>query len=258
MSAHFILYVKGSKMKRSLLALLALIAVNPTFAAEGTQFDWSYAEHTAPEHWADIKSEYQSCEGLNQSPINIKDTIQAELPALKLNYDSKTETIINNNRTIQINFNEGSTLELDHKIFHLKQFHLHSPSENTIQGKSYAMEMHLVHATEDGELAVIAIMFEQGQENKKLKQLWKELPKKAGQVVQLKYQDLAAAFLPEHLDYYRFSGSLTTPPCSEGVRWIVLKDIQQASKKQIKAFSSLLEYPNNRPVQPTNARLVLE
>jgi len=103
MSAHFILYVKGSKMKRSLLALLALIAVNPTFAAEGTQFDWSYAEHTAPEHWADIKSEYQSCEGLNQSPINIKHTIQAELPALKLNYDSKAETIINNHRTIQIN-----------------------------------------------------------------------------------------------------------------------------------------------------------
>jgi len=101
-------------------------------------------------------------------------------------------------------------------------------------------------------------MFEEGQENKKLKKLWKELPKKAGNTIQLQHQDLAAAFLPENLDYYRFNGSLTTPPCSEGVRWIVLKDIQQASKQQIRAFSSLMEHPNNRPVQPTNARLVLE
>ena len=81
---------------------------------------------------------------------------------------------------MQINFAQGSTLDLEQKVFHLKQFHLHSPSENTIKGKSFAMEMHLVHATEQGELAVIAVMFEEGQENKKLKQLWKELPKKAG------------------------------------------------------------------------------
>ncbi|TCB78594.1 carbonic anhydrase family protein [Acinetobacter sp. ANC 3781] len=245
-------------MKRSMLAVMALVGFNYSFAAEGTLFDWGYAKQTAPAQWGKIKPEYQACEGVNQAPINIDQTISAKLPALKLNYSSKADTIINNHRTVQINFAEGNTLELDHKLFHLKQFHLHSPSENTIKGKSFAMEMHLVHATEQGELAVIAVMFDEGQENKKLKQLWKELPKKAGNAVQLKHQDLAAAFLPEKLDYYRFNGSLTTPPCSEGVRWIVLKDIQQASKQQIKAFSSLLEHPNNRPVQPTNARLVLE
>ena len=245
-------------MKRSILALTVLMAFNSSFAAEGTHFDWGYAEQTAPAKWAKIKPEYKACEGLNQAPINIDQTIPAKLPALKLNYSSTADTIINNNRTVQINFNQGNTLELEQQVFHLKQFHLHSPSENTIKGKSFAMEMHLVHATEQGELAVVAVMFEEGEENKKLKRLWKELPKKAGNTVQLKHQDLAAAFLPENLDYYRFNGSLTTPPCSEGVRWIVLKDIQQASKQQIKAFSSLLEHPNNRPVQPANARLVLE
>lgn len=244
-------------MKRSLLTLLALVGFN-SFAAEGTQFDWGYAAHAAPEKWSQIRPEYQTCEGLNQAPINIDQTISAQLPALKLNYSSKADTIINNQRTVQINFAEGSTLELEQKVFDLQQFHLHSPSEHTIKAKSFAMEMHFVHVTEQGELAVVAVMFEEGQENKKLKQLWKELPKKSGNTVQLKHQDLAAAFLPEKLDYYRFNGSLTTPPCSEGVRWIVLKDIQQASKQQIQAFSSLMEHPNNRPVQPTNARLVLE
>ncbi len=244
-------------MKRSMVACLALFGIHSTFAAEGTVFDWGYEAQSAAQ-WSKIKPEYRACEGLNQSPINIDQTIAAELPALKFNYSSKAETIINNNRTVQVNFHEGSSLALDQQSFQLKQFHLHSPSENTIHGKSYAMEMHLVHANAQGELAVVAVMFDQGQENKKLKKLWQELPKKAGSAVQLKHQDIAAAFLPEHLDYYRFNGSLTTPPCSEGVRWIVLEDIQQASKQQIHAFSSLMEYPNNRPVQATNARLVLE
>ncbi len=118
--------------------------------------------------------------------------------------------------------------------------------------------MHLVHATPAGELAVLAIMFQEGQENPKLKQLWQELPQQPGEAIILNHQDVAAAFLPEQRDYYRFNGSLTTPPCTEGVRWIIFKQIQQASRQQIQAFSQLMEHPNNRPVQPTNARLVLE
>ena len=120
------------------------------------------------------------------------------------------------------------------------------------------MEMHLVHALATGELAVVAVMFDEGKENPKLAKLWKELPQKAGDAIPLKQQDLASAFLPDNLEYYRFNGSLTTPPCTEGVRWIVLKDIQQASRQQIEAFSKLMEHPNNRPVQPQNARVVLE
>ena len=112
--------------------------------------------------------------------------------------------------------------------------------------------------TKEGELAVVAIMFEQGAENDKLTALWKELPKQTGNTITLKRKYIATSFLPEKLDYYRFNGSLTTPPCTEGVRWIVLKDIQQVSAEQIKAFTNLMKHPNNRPVQAKNARLVLE
>lgn len=245
-------------MKRSIFAATALLSMNMAFAAEGSHFDWSYAAQTAPDKWSQLKPEYQACAGMNQAPINIAQTTPAQLPPLKLNYAAKVKTIVNNQRTVQVNFEQGSHLELDQKVFELKQFHLHSPSENTIQGQSFAMEMHLVHATPAGELAVLAIMFQEGQENPKLKQLWQELPQQAGEAITLNHQDVAAAFLPEQRDYYRFNGSLTTPPCTEGVRWIVFKQIQQASRQQIQAFSQLMEHPNNRPVQPTNARLVLE
>lgn len=243
-------------MKFKTLAVMTLFATQTIFA--GANLDWGYSDQQAPAHWASLNTKYAACSGVNQSPINIDQTVDAELPPLKFNYVTTAKSIINNARTVQINFNEGNFLSLDNKQFELKQFHLHSPSENTIHGKSYPMEMHLVHATKEGELTVVAVMFEEGKENKKLAQLWKELPKKAGDVTALKHQDIATAFLPENLTYYRFNGSLTTPPCSEGVRWIVLKDVQQASAKQIKAFTQLMEHPNNRPVQAQNARLVLE
>ena len=135
---------------------------------------------------------------------------------------------------------------------------MHSPSENTIQGKRYPMELHLVHASDKGELAVVALMFEAGQQNAKLQHIWDVLPKKTGETRLLKSKNTAASFLPEHLDYYRFNGSLTTPPCSEGVRWLVIKEIQQASQAQIKAFADLMAEPNNRPIQPIGARVILE
>lgn len=238
------------------IALLTLATVHT--AQAGSTHDWGYGSHKAPEHWASLNTNYQSCAGANQSPINIHQTVQAKLPPLKFNYHTSAQDIIHNGHTIQINFKPGNDLNLDNQQFELKQFHLHSPSENQIQGKSYPMEMHLVHASTTGELAVVAVMFDEGKENQKLAKLWKELPKKVGAAIPLKQQDLASAFLPDNLEYYRFNGSLTTPPCTEGVRWIVLKDIQQASKQQIEAFSKLMEHPNNRPVQPQNARVVLE
>lgn len=243
-------------MKKVVLLASATFLSSVTMAA-----DWGYQKETAPEHWAGLKQEYQSCAGQNQSPINIDQTTKAVLTPLKFDYKAASESIVNNGHTVQVNFKAGNSLELDGEKFELKQFHLHTPSENTIQGKSYPMELHLVHANPKGELAVVAVMYDAGHENKKLNGLWGELPKQAGEAVQLKHTDLAEDFLPNQLSYYRFSGSLTTPPCSEGVRWIVLKDIQQASTTQIKLFSELMGHHggiNNRPVQPQNARLVLE
>lgn len=239
-----------------------ILLASATFLSSATlAADWGYQQETAPEHWADLKKEYQSCSGQNQSPINIDQTTKAVLAPLKFDYKATSESIINNGHTVQVNFKAGNSLELDDQKFELKQFHLHSPSENTIKGKQYPMELHLVHANTKGELAVVAIMYDAGNENKTLNALWNELPKEAGATVTLKHTDLAETFLPKALDYYRFNGSLTTPPCSEGVRWVVLKEIQQASTEQIKAFSALMEHHggvNNRPVQPQNARLVLE
>lgn len=217
--------------------------------------DWDYK---TPAQWSQLSENYQACSGLNQSPINIQNTVEAELKPLKFNYNSTAKSVQHHGHTIQVDFHQGASLALDGQHFALKQFHLHSPSENTIHGKSYPMELHLVHASDQGELAVVALMFEAGLENDKLQQIWKSLPKKLGETRQLSSQSKASSFLPTQLDYYRFNGSLTTPPCSEGVRWLVIKDIQQASPAQIKAFADLLAEPNNRPIQPIGARMILE
>ena len=243
-------------MKIRNLVLFGLFTSQISFA--GVDSDWGYSDAKAPSNWINLNAKYQACSGLNQSPINISQTTKAQLSPLKFNYATTSKSIVNNGHTVQVDFNEGNVLELDGKKFSLKQFHLHSPSENTILGKSYPLEMHLVHASEQGELAVVAVMFEQGNENNKLSNIWKTLPKTPGTTYFLQQQEAATSFIPEKLDYYRFNGSLTTPPCTEGVRWVVLKDIQQASAQQIKAFTTLLEHPNNRPVQPINARVILE
>lgn len=217
--------------------------------------DWDYKN---PAQWSQLSQNYQACSGLNQSPINIENTIKAELKPLKFHYDSTAKSVQNNGHTIQVEFHHGASLALDGQNFALKQFHLHSPSENTIHGKSYPMELHLVHVSDQGELAVVALMFEAGQENTKLQQIWNALPKKIAEIRSLDSRNKASSFLPNQLDYYRFNGSLTTPPCSEGVRWLVIKEVQQASKAQIKAFADLMAEPNNRPIQPIGARIILE
>ena len=217
--------------------------------------NWGYMQ---PEQWSNLSQKYTACDGANQSPINIERTVKAQLEPLKFSYNTMIQAIENKGHTIQVDFAEGGELELDGERFELKQFHLHSPSENLIQGKSYPLEIHFVHANADGELAVVGMMFEQGQDSQMLKQMWKRLPKKQCEKVVLKTTQPFNQLLPKNLDYYRFSGSLTTPPCSEGVRWLILKEIQQASAKQIGEFSKLMGHPNNRPVQPLNGRVIVE
>jgi len=173
-------------------------------------------------------------------------------------YQAGGNEMLNNGHTIQVNYGAGSGITVDGVEFALKQFHFHAPSENHIDGISYPMEAHLVHADKDGHLAVIAVMFEEGAENAALAGIWPDMPANAGDS-----QALASAFdvsklLPENRDYYRFNGSLTTPPCTEGVRWLVMKTPVSASKDQVEAFTHMLHHPNNRPVQPVNARVILK
>ncbi|MEE8320880.1 MAG: carbonic anhydrase family protein [Gammaproteobacteria bacterium] len=134
-----------------------------------------------------------------------------------------------------------------------------TPSENRINGQSLPMEAHLVHADKAGNLAVVAVMFKEGAENKEIEQLWQKMPKKTGQKITLSGEAKnVMQLLPEGKDYYRFTGSLTTPPCSEGVRWLVLRDQVTISKEQVDDFLHVMHHPNNRPVQPLNARVILK
>lgn len=237
---------------KKIFTLLTVMGLSTAVFADA---DWNYDQ---PEQWSTLNQKYSACNGLNQSPINIERTVKAELEPLKFSYNTMIHTIENKGHTVQVDFAQGGELQLDGETFVLKQFHLHSPSENLIKGKSYPLEIHFVHANTQGELAVVAMMFEQGTENPMLKRMWNRLPKKQGEKVVLKKPQPVNEMLPKNLDYYRFSGSLTTPPCSEGVRWLILKEIQQASATQISEFSKLMGHPNNRPVQSLNGRVVLE
>jgi carbonic anhydrase len=219
---------------------------------------WGYSGATGPENWAKLSPKFADCAGRNQSPIDLRNFVDANLPQIKFNYQPGQE-VINNGHTIKVGYSaSGGSMEVDGMTFRLLQYHFHAPSENHIMGKSFAMEAHLVHANDKGELAVVAIMFEEGKENMELAKVWKVMPKEVGGKKLLPTATRAYRLLPSDRDYYRFSGSLTTPPCTEGVRWIVIKQPATASAKQIKDFEAVMGHPNNRPIQPLNARAVLE
>ncbi|MEZ6992657.1 MULTISPECIES: carbonic anhydrase [unclassified Aeromonas] len=241
-------------MKESLLAATLLLCP----AAFAATVHWEYSGEAGPAKWASLTPEYGQCAGSNQSPVNLSGLVKAELAPLQFHYLAGGRSVTNNGHTVQVDYAPGSTLELDGMHFTLKQFHFHAPSENLIEGKSYPLEGHLVHANDQGELAVVAVMFEPGSANSALGRAWTSLPAKAGEQHQLKEAVSAEQLLPAKRDYYRFSGSLTTPPCSEGVRWLVMKQPVQISQAQIDAFKAVMHHPNNRPVQPLHGRLVLQ
>jgi len=220
---------------------------------------WAYEGKEGPENWAKLKPEFATCDvGRNQSPINIDEAIDAPLKPLKGIQKVTAKEILNNGHTVQANFKFGNMLLLDDVPYQMKQVHFHAPSENTIKGKSYPLEAHFVHADKAGNLTVIGVMFKEGKANTGLEKLWAQMPKEAGAPIPLKAKVSASEMIPDNRDYYRFSGSLTTPPCSEGVRWLLLKTPMTASKEQIAAFEEVMHHHNNRPVQPLNGRLVVE
>lgn len=240
--------------------MLLLLGSSVLCAAETGKAQWSYHGNTSPEHWGDLTPSYATCKGYNQTPINIDQTAKTKLASLHINYPSSAQTIVNNGHTIQVNYAEGGSIKVDGEDYALKQMHFHAPSENHIKGKSYPMELHLVHANKQGGLAVIGVMFNEGKENPALATIWQQMPKAAGNPVNVAadHAILASAFLPKKQSYYRFSGSLTTPPCSEGVRWLVMKTPLEASAAQIKAFEQTMGTHTNRPLQQLNGRVVLE
>lgn len=196
--------------------------------------------------------------GRNQSPIDLAGFVEADLKPLKLSYKPGAADIVNNGHTVQIGYAPGSTVTVDGHTFELKQFHFHAPSENHISGKSFPLEGHLVHEDKDGNLAVVAVMYREGTANALLTKLWSAIPAKEGEKAALPAGLDVGQLLPANRDYFRFNGSLTTPPCSEGVWWLVMKAQATVSKAQVEQFSKALGFANNRPIQPVNARPVLQ
>ena len=245
----------------SLAAMVALVAASLPLAArgEGEHAHWNYEKgHEGPTHWAELSPEYAACgpgKHHHQSPIDIRGARKAKLPPIQIAYQPGAFTVVNNGHTIQVNVPPGSTLTVGDRRYELQQFHFHAPSEEAISGKHGALVAHLVHKDAEGKLAVIGVLFDVGGANAVLAPVFAAMPHKAGTEAQLGQALDPAALLPKQLGYYEYEGSLTTPPCSEGVRWFVLQKRDTLSKEQLQAFRKL--YPHNaRPVQPLNGRTV--
>jgi carbonic anhydrase len=225
-------------------------------ASEHAHPHWSYSGETAPSHWSELESDFAACSrGHAQSPIDIRHEAvhYAKLPKLVFDYHAVPLKIIDNGHTIQIDYAPGSFLTVGDKRYQLVQFHFHHPSEELLDGKSFEMVAHLVHKDAEGTLAVLAVLLDRGNANPLVQALWAHIPKQKQHEDTFADNINVADLLPKDHSYYSFSGSLTTPPCTEGVSWFVLRHPNSVSPTQVKAFAR--RYPMNaRPVQPVNGR----
>ena len=243
-----------------MLLLAAGLASYAAWCAAAGGANWSYTGPTGPAKWGSLSKDFALCKsGQTQSPIDIPDADarKGDMPPLLFNYKPSTLRIIDNGHTIQVNYAPDSWVTVEGKRYDLIEIHFHKPGEEKISGKSYDMSAQLVHRDKDGKLAIVAVLLEQGKENDLIKTLWSHLPQareKENVVDAVKIN--ALGLLPKNKDYYTFAGSLTTPPCTENVKWFVLKTPTQIASEQIARFART--YPMNaRPVQPLNGRDIL-
>jgi len=243
------------------VVLLFGIAAIPSIitSQDAHSHHWAYEGKEGPPEWGKIDTTFATCSmGHAQSPIDIKGATVADLPALKFDYKAVPLNIIDNGHTVQINYPAGSKLTVGDKTYALQQIHFHHPSEEQINGHPSDMVAHFVHSDSDGHLAVVAVLLKQGAENSQLATLWRNIPSEKEKAVAVPgVQANVTNLLPADHGYYTFAGSLTTPPCSEGVTWFVLKHPTSISANEIAVFAKL--YPENaRPIQPLNNRKLLE
>jgi len=240
----------------------------PSVAPAAADPVWHYDGEEGPDHWGELSPAFASCrDGRMQSPIDITLPTQGGVPpALRLQFPPASLRIahhehvadgINNGHTIQINYDDGDTLALGETAYELVQYHFHNPSEHTFSGRRFPMEMHMVHRSASGDLAVVAVLIEEGRHNPAFDPVWGNLPRARG--VETHYEHVTVdvdALLPLVRTSYRYDGSLTTPPCSEGVKWVVLTTPIELGTDQVRAFTGLI-HDNSRPLQPLNGRTVI-
>jgi carbonic anhydrase len=227
---------------------------------------WDYGAEHGPASWGDLCPEFAACKsGKAQSPIDLIGVPELGAPALITSYvpaalrivhHEHVADVVNNGHSVQVDYPESAELRVGGKSYKLLQFHFHSPSEHTVNGRSYPMEMHLVHKAENGELAVLGVLLEEGPENELFAPLFDHLPTERG--VRYHYDHVKVdvdALLPANRTCYRYQGSLTTPPCSESVAWFVLANTVSLSPRQIQEFRAVM-FRNNRPPQALNERRI--
>lgn len=226
------------------------------------QLSWAYAGDKGVERWAELDATFEACgKGKEQSPINLDEGLvkKASTPQITLEYKPSAFTMKNSGHTIQADpVHPDNLISLDGREYTLVQFHFHLPSEHEINGETFDMELHLVHQNEEEKLAVLGVLIKAGRENLALEELWAKLPREeTKEPIQLKQTVELTSLLPQDSKAFHYYGSLTTPPCTEGVKWAVLAEPIELSQEQIDVFSSIFS-DNHRPRQEWNHREVFE
>ena len=242
-----------------MFSLITMAAAVEPADEHGSCPAWSYSGANGPEHWGDLCAEFAACKsGKEQAPLDIINPQVESLPAIHFAYHPVPLDLINNGHSIQQNFasGNGNTITVDGKKYEMRQFHFHHPSEEAIDGKHYDMVAHFVHQRHDGQYAVIGVLIKEGKPNSLITTLWENLPaekEKANKSAAVEVN--AIHLIPAKHTYYRYKGSLTTPPCTEGITFFILDTPMELSKEQIAKFAEY--YPDNaRPDQPLNGRTI--
>ena len=238
-------------------ALYFSFFLSTSISAHGAE--WSYNDDKGPEQWSKLDDSFYLCQtGKNQSPVNLSQMLDSTLKPMTLNYKNAAETIVHTGHTLQMNFSKNNHLALNTNRYTLKQIHFHAPAEHQVEGASFPAEIHFVHENTENNLVVLALLVKEGQTNHILNQAWNMLPEKKGDERKFSPGIIPAEILPNSLDYFTYNGSLTTPPCTEGVRWLIVKNFIEMSKLQLDRLTQTLGEENNRPVQNINARYILQ
>ena len=245
--------------RRSFMGIAACLLCSATGSAvvKAAEKDsnWSYAGDNGPRNWHRLSDDHAACAGDEQSPVDLTATHAADVEDIALHWQAFTPAVVNNGHTIQVNVPKGSYTYFGKERYELLQFHFHRKSEHTIEGKHSAMEVHFVHAHAGGELLVIGVMLEAGAENPEIGKIWRIMPSAKGEAKGHSVLD-PTRLVPASANYYRYVGSLTTPPCHEIVHWSVSAQPLAISEAQIDAFAQLFAN-NNRPIQKLNRRFIL-
>ena len=245
-------------MRKSFLATMMVTAASVAVMGAASALDhhghasWGYEGEGGPDHWGMLSADNAVCDaGHEQSPINLHAVAEQAASTPALHWEAGEGSVSDNGHTIHVGLEDAGHLQLGDREYELVQFHFHAGSEHTVDGQQYPLEVHFVHASDDGHLAVVGVFFEEGAANPQLDALWAAIPHE-GEHHEVDDVD-PSAFLPDDHSVWRYAGSLTTPPCSEGVAWTVMQTPITASRAQIEAFTA--HYSNNfRPVQALHAR----